>query len=143
MVSRPFLSGEGARSTVRASCRSCLRNPLASCRCPLRTPAPQLRSDVYVNTPYPEQPNETPELKPAEVRRFQESRSYLASRGSRTSAKPLEYKSNRKHIAQHVLAREAVSPLCGHPQQGDRSGAGYRRGVEECSQDSARHVSHS
>ena len=41
----------------------------------------------------------------------QESRSSLASRGTRTSAKPAEYKSNRKYIAQHVLAREAGEPV--------------------------------
>ena len=75
------------------------------------TSAQESRGGVrnYVNTPYPEDPGKAPELKPAEVRRLQESRSYLASRG--TSAKPPEYKSNRKYIAQHVLAREAGEPF--------------------------------
>ena len=65
----------------------------------------------YANTPYPEHPEEAPELKPAEVRRFQESSSYIASRGSRTSARPAEHRSNRRFIVQHVLAREAGEPF--------------------------------
>ena len=42
---------------------------------------------------------------------FQESRSYLALRGLRTSTKPAEYKSHRRYIVQHVLAREAGEPF--------------------------------
>ena len=65
----------------------------------------------YVNTPYPEHPGEAPELKPAEVRHFKESGSYHASRGSRTSARPAEHRSNRRYIVHHVLAREAGEPF--------------------------------
>ena len=82
----------------------------------------------YANTPYPEHPGEAPELKPAEVRRFQESSSYLASRGSRTSARPAEHRSNRRFIVQHVLAREAGEPFI---YAVIRNTAGYRRRVEE------------
>ena len=48
---------------------------------------------------------------PAEVRRHQEQSSYLSSRGSRTSARPAEHRSNRRFIVQHVLAREAGEPF--------------------------------
>ena len=65
----------------------------------------------YVDTPYPEHPGEAPELMPAEVRRHQEQSSYLSSRGSRTSARPTEHRSNRRFIVQHVLAREAGEPF--------------------------------
>ena len=65
----------------------------------------------YVDTPYPEHPGEAPELMPAEVRRHQEQSSYLSSRGSRTSARPAEHRSNRRFIVQHVLAREAGEPF--------------------------------
>ena len=65
----------------------------------------------YVSTPYPEHPGEAPELKPAEVRHHQESSSYIASRGLRTSARPAEHRSNRRFIVQHVLAREAGEPF--------------------------------
>ena len=65
----------------------------------------------YVNTPYPEHAGEAPELKPVENRHYQESSSYLASRGSRTSARPAEHRSNRRFIVQHVLAREAGEPF--------------------------------
>ena len=64
-----------------------------------------------MNTPYPEHPEEAPELKPAEVRHHQEPSSYLSSRGSRTSARPAEHRSNRRFIVQHVLAREAGEPF--------------------------------
>ena len=50
----------------------------------------------YANTPYPEHPGEAPELKPAEVRHHREHSSYLSSRGSRTSARPAESRSNRR-----------------------------------------------
>ena len=75
----------------------------------------------YANTPYPE-------LKPAQVRRFQESSSYYASRGSRTSARPAEHRSNRRFIVQHVLAREAGEPFMYAVirNKGDRLGAGYQ-----------------
>ena len=64
----------------------------------------------YANTPYPEHPGEAPELKPA-VRHHREHSSYLSSRGSRTSARPAESRSNRRFIVQHVLAREAGEPF--------------------------------
>ena len=65
----------------------------------------------YVDTPYPEHPGEAPELKPADVRPYREEASYVASRGSRTSARPAEHRSNRRFIVQHVLAREAGEPF--------------------------------
>ena len=65
----------------------------------------------YVDTPYPEHPGKAPELKPAEVRHHREQSSYLSSRGSRTSARPAESRSNRRFIVQHVLAREAGEPF--------------------------------
>ena len=55
----------------------------------------------YVSTPYPEHSGEAPELKPAEVRHHQEQSSYLSSRGSRTSARPAEHRSNRRFTVQH------------------------------------------
>ena len=65
----------------------------------------------YANTPYPEHPEEAPELKPAEVRHHREHSSYLSSRGSRTSARPAESRSIRRFIVQHTLAREAGEPF--------------------------------
>ena len=65
----------------------------------------------YANTPYPEHPGEAPELKPAEVRHHCERSSYMSSRGSRTSARPAENRTNRRFIVQHILAREAGEPF--------------------------------
>ena len=65
----------------------------------------------YANTPYPEHPGEAPELKSAEVRHHREHSSYQSTRGSRTSARPAESRSNRRFIVQHVLAREAGEPF--------------------------------
>ena len=65
----------------------------------------------YANTPYPEHLGEAPELKPAEVRHHREHSSYMSSRGSRTSARPAENRTNRRFIVQHVLAREAGEPF--------------------------------
>ena len=39
---------------------------------------------------------EAPELKPAEVRHHREHSSYMSSRGSRTSARPAENRTNRR-----------------------------------------------
>ena len=65
----------------------------------------------YANTPYPEHPGEAPELKSAEVRHHREHSSYQSTRGSRTSARPAESRSNRRFIVQHILAREAGEPF--------------------------------
>ena len=56
-------------------------------------------------------PGQAPELMPAEVRHHQEQSSYLSSRGSWTSARPAEHRSNKRFIVQHVLAREAGEPF--------------------------------
>ena len=73
-------------------------------------PARVCRSPTLPST-LPEHPGEAPELMPAEVRHHQEQSSYLSSRGSRTSARPAEHRSNRRFIVQHVLAREAGEPF--------------------------------